>query len=58
MARGGSEEGRQEGQATERRRNIAAVMAASGMTDEAKLQAIAAINGVQNEESELQIPHR
>ena len=41
----GRGEGREEGRAEERRRNIAAIMAAPGLTDAAKLQAIAAING-------------
>ena len=40
----GIEKGKELGQAAERRRNIAAIMAAPGLTDEAKLQAIAAIN--------------
>lgn len=52
------EEGREEGRAAERRRNIAAIMAAPGMSDAAKLQAIAAINGAEDEESELQSPNR
>ena len=56
----GRGEGREEGRAEERRRNIAAIMAAPGLTDAAKLQAIAAINGAEDEEeeSELQVPHR
>ena len=41
--------GREEGHAEERRRNIAAIMAAPGLTDAAKLQAIAAINGEEGE---------
>ena len=49
----GREEGREEGHAAERRRNIAAIMAAPGMTDVAKLQAIAAINAAESEQSEL-----
>lgn len=48
------EEGREEGRAAERRRNIAAIMAAPGMTDAAKLQAIAAINGAKDAEGESQ----
>ena len=52
------EEGREEGHAEERRRNIAAIMAAPGMTDTAKLQAIAAINGEENEERGSRSPGR
>ena len=48
----GRGEGREEGRAAERRRNIAAIMAAPGLTDAAKLQAIAAINSAEDEESE------
>ncbi len=54
----GREEGREEGHAAERRRNIAAIMAAPGLTDAAKLQAIAAINGAEEEESGSQSPRR
>lgn len=46
------EEGRGEGRAAERRRAIAAIMADPVLTDAAKLQAIAAINGAEGEESE------
>ena len=52
------EEGREEGRAEERRRNIAAIMAAPEMTDAAKLQAIAAINGAEEGEGGSQSPHR
>lgn len=52
------EEGREEGRAAERRRVIAAIMAAPGLTDAAKLQAIAAINGAEYQESGSQVPHR
>ncbi|MDE2785176.1 MAG: hypothetical protein OXL37_00790 [Chloroflexota bacterium] len=54
----GRGEGREEGRAAERRRVIAAIMAAPGLTDAAKLQAIAAINGAEDEENEYQFPHR
>ena len=45
----GREEGKELGRAAERRRSIAAIMAAPGLTDEAKLQAIAAINAADDE---------
>lgn len=48
----GRQEGRGEGRAAERRRAIAAIMADPVLTDAAKLQAIAAINGAEGEESE------
>ena len=44
----GREEGRELGRAAERHRNIAAIMRAPGLTDEAKLQAIAAINAAED----------
>lgn len=48
----GIEEGKELGRTAERRRAIAAIMADSMLTDAAKLQAIAAINGTEDEESE------
>ena len=54
----GRAEGLGEGRAAERSRSIAAIMAAPGMTNAAKLQAIAAINGADDKESESQFPYR
>ena len=54
----GLEAGKELGRAAERRRNIAAIMAAPGLTDAEKLQAIAAINGAEDEEREPQSPRR
>ena len=54
----GRDEGRELGRSAERRRIIAAIMAAPDMTDAAKLQAIAAINGAEEGESGSQSPHR
>ena len=54
----GREEGKELGRAAERRRVIAAIMAAPGLTDADKLQAIAAINGADDEESESQFSRR
>lgn len=48
----GLEEGKELGRSSERRRAIAAIMADSMLTDAAKLQAIAAINGAEGEENE------
>ena len=48
----GRAEGLGEGRAAERRRVIAAIMAAPGLTDAGKLQAIAAINAAADVESE------
>ena len=45
----GRKEGRELGRSTERRRNIAAIMADPILTDTAKLQAIAAINAAEDE---------
>ena len=54
----GRGEGREEGRAAERRRVIAAIMADPVLTDAAKLQAIAAINGVEEDERGSQSPRR
>lgn len=54
----GRGEGREEGRAAERRRAIAAIMASPNMPDAAKLQAIAAINGAEDEASDLRSPNR
>ena len=54
----GLEAGKELGRAAERRRIIAAIMAMPGLTDADKLQAIAAINSEEDEESEPQFPHR
>ncbi len=54
----GRGEGREEGRAAERSRVIAAIMAAPGLTDAAKLQAIAAINGAEDGESGSPAPRR
>lgn len=45
----GRDEGIEQGRAKERRRVINAIMANTDMTDEAKLQAIAAINSAEND---------
>ena len=54
----GHRAGREEGRVQERRRSIVAIMASPGLTDADKLQAIAAINGAEDEESEPQSPRR
>ena len=54
----GLEEGKELGRASERRRSIAAIMADSMLTDAAKLQAIAAINGAEDEQSESKVSPR
>ena len=54
----GRRAGREEGRVQERRRNIAAIMASPSLTDAEKLQAIAAINGAEDEEREPQSPRR
>ena len=54
----GRGEGREEGRAAERRRVIAAIMEDPVLTDAAKLQAIAAINGADGEGTGSRSPQR